>query len=112
MFYILCFIPNVFSHQMQLRASDQRTPVRIDTTTATIFVERDNNPPFFTSNNYFTQIIEKSAVGTSTIRVNADDNDLVVSTLIIMKIYHWHLYYRNALYYCDKSVIGTSTIKF
>lgn len=78
--------------QMTVQASDNRLQPRLTNATVIINVVR-GQPPFFLNTPYSTAVNERVAIGTSVYRVSAQDNDLIVSLLVIVVI---------KSYICDK----------
>lgn len=101
--------------QMTVQASDNRLQPRLTNATVIINVVR-GQPPFFLNTPYSTAVNERVAIGTSVYRVSAQDNDLIVSLLVIVviKSYMWlkivracilHLYFNLSSYRATFSTI-------
>ena len=68
--------------QILVRASDRSGAPegsQVSTTSITVNVPRDQNPPRFANGNYNRRITENAAVNSSVVTVQATDSDLVVS---------------------------------
>lgn len=69
---------NQFRYQFNVQASDQRSPARTDVCEVNVYVLRDQFPPQFQQEPYFTAVSENSLNNTSIYRVTAVDFDLRV----------------------------------